>query len=445
MEKIYEVFEITSGIKKNLETNYPYLQVQGELSGVSHSLTGHLYFRLKDSKAQISCVFFRFANKNVNFDLANGTKVIVSARISVYEPQGTYQLIVEKISLLGVGELQIRFEELKKKLQTEGYFDLVNKKKVPPFPQKIGIVTSLQAAALKDVLKILKRRAPQIKIIIANSLVQGEKAPTKLISAIEVLEKINDVDLILITRGGGVIEDLWCFNNEKLAKKIFTCQKPTICAIGHESDLTICDLVADKRTATPSEAAEMLSNNSKDLLEKINYLEHQLRQIITTKLEILTQNISKLGYQLGNPLYKIQNYFQRTDELITRIEQNLTFKISQEKSKIIQTTIILKQTSLLTRTLLLKQEIGSHKENIKNYFFALLQKKEKKFLALNSEIEFYNPLRVLKQGYARIRNKKGLAVKKITQLEIGEFLKMEFRDGIALTSVQQILEKLPTK
>lgn len=441
MEKIYEVFEITSKIKKILESNYSFLQVQGELSGVNHSSAGHLYFRLKDSQSQISCVFFRFTPENFDF-VKDGEKVIVTGRISVYEPQGNYQLILEKISPLGIGELQIQFEKLKKKLQAKGYFDSTNKKKISLFSKKIGIVTSLQAAALQDILKILKRRAPQIEVLIAHSLVQGDNAAQKLIAAITVLEKKKDIDFIVITRGGGSMEDLWCFNDEKLAEKIFACQKPIVSAVGHESDFTICDLVADKRAATPSEAAEMLSNNNIDLLEKIQSLENSLKQTASTKLSLAQQTIQTLHFQLGNPLHKIQNYSQKLDDIFARQEQSLKFKISENTARVNKIKIALEQTSFITRLLFFKQEVNQKKENIKNLFLNLWKSKEKNLLTLHAELQLYNPTRMFAQGYARILNKEGKIIKKIKQVKIGQPLKVEFQDGIALTSVQQIIEKL---
>ena len=442
MKKIYKVCEITSSIKKLLETNYSFLQVQGELSGVTYSASGHCYFRLKDHRAQVSCVCFRMSAKNTAFELKNGTEVIVSGRISLYEPQGGYQIIIEKIEPLGVGELQIRFEELKQKLQNQGFFDLSAKKTIPSLPKKIGLVTSLKGAALQDILTILKRRAPQIEILIANSLVQGANAESNLLAAVAILEK-QDVALILIARGGGSMEDLWCFNSEELVKKIFSCSVPIISAIGHESDFTLCDLVADQRAATPSEAAEIISCNSVDLLEKIQSLENSLIRELQTKIKFFLQIIQKLTYQLGNPQHIMQNYLQRLDDISQRLEQNLLTSIDKAKNKLNTLNITLVGNTLLSRILLLKQTLAVKKEQITKLFYFLLQTKEKKFLALSSELKLQNPLRALEQGYAKISFPDGSAIKSIEQIQIKDLLQIEFSQGKAVTEVKQISKALP--
>ena len=441
MEKIYQVAEITTNIKYLLESNYSFLQVQGEISGLTQSSRGHLYFRLKDERAQISCVYFRFLGKKLDLKLEDGIEVIVSGRISVYELQGNYQMILEKIEPIGIGALQIRLEELKKKLQQQGYFDLNKKKNIPSSLQKVGIVTSLQAAALQDILKILKRRSPQIEIVIANSLVQGNSASQNLIMAIEALEK-KGVDLILITRGGGSIEDLWCFNDEQLAKRIFVCSLPIVSAVGHESDFTICDLVADKRAATPSEAAEMISSDNEELLEKIQNFKNILYNTINSKIIFFSQKIENLSAQLNNPIYKVQNYLQQIDYLNEKMISSWKEKFQQKKKIVVEAKNIILQSPVLKSISFLSNEINIKKQSIQNSITHLIQQKQKELLTWENQLKREDPIQPLNKGYARVSHSKGMRIKNIQQIQSQDMLKVEFKDGEVLTQVEQVIKKL---
>ncbi len=283
--KIYTVSEITRKIQDLLEEHYPDVWIAGEISNFKPASSGHFYFTLKDESAQIRAVMFRGSNQQLRFRPENGLQVLGYGRISVYEPRGEYQLIVEQLEPKGVGALQLAFEQLKKKLEAEGLFDPGRKRPIPPFPQKIGIVTSPTGAVIRDMIHVLTRRFPNIQILLNPVLVQGKGAASEIAQAIREMNERDDLDLLMIGRGGGSIEDLWAFNEEVVARAIVASRIPIISAVGHETDFTIADFVADLRAPTPSVAAELAVPVKEDLLFSLEETRHRLHQAIERKIE----------------------------------------------------------------------------------------------------------------------------------------------------------------
>ena len=274
MERAVSVYRLTEYIKNRLEKdeNLQYVAVQGEISNFICHQSGHMYFSLKDDKSQVKAVMFRGANSKLTFKPTNGQKVIVLASISVYEPSGTYQLNVSKMERAGVGDLYQAFEELKQKLNAEGLFDRRYKKPIPAFPAKIGVITSANGAAVRDIRNVAGRRWGAVQLVLYPALVQGAGTEESLIKALRYFENDYPVDAVIIGRGGGSIEDLWGFNGEKLARTIFAMQTPVISAVGHETDFTICDFVADLRAPTPSAAAELAVPDVNTLRQRLDHL-----------------------------------------------------------------------------------------------------------------------------------------------------------------------------
>ncbi len=441
-EKIYKVSEITLELKNLIEQKYLNIWIQGEISGITFASSGHAYFQLKDEKSQISCVLFRPVVQSLPLKIENGNEIIAIGRLGVYEPRGSYQLIIKQLYPVGMGELQIRFEELKKKLKEEGLFDLKYKKKLPFCPKKIGVITSATGAALQDILSISQRRSPQIKILIAHSLVQGKHASSSLIQAIAELEKREDIDLIVITRGGGSMEDLWCFNDENLARKIFQCKKPILSAVGHQSDFTICDLVADFRAATPSEAAETVFPDRQDLLLKIQNFQKQFIQSIRNQLQLKKYHIKKIFAQLKNPIFIIQNSIQKIDELQARLELVLQNQIALKKNHLNQLCQNLKQIPLTSKIASDKKQLLETTNRMKENILFLFQSKQNQLLQFNQELKLYNPHNFLKQGYARIVDSQGVVVRSISQVNLKEILSLELEDGSMEAEVQKKSLKL---
>lgn len=274
--KIYSVSELTRGIRTLLEGTFPEVWVSGEISNFRSHTSGHFYFSLKDDQAHLSAVMFRGANAKLPFKLEDGLEVIAHGRITVYEVRGQYQIVVDHIEPKGIGALQLAFEQLKKKLQTEGLFDPAHKRPLPFLPKKIGIVTSETGAAIRDILNILQRRFPSVDVLLVPVLVQGEGAAREIAEGIRILNEREDIDVMIVGRGGGSIEDLWAFNEEIVARAIYNSKIPVISAVGHEIDFTIADFVADVRAPTPSAAAELVVPNRMDLVVQIEKLRHRL-------------------------------------------------------------------------------------------------------------------------------------------------------------------------
>lgn len=307
---IYTVSELTKNIKIILEDSFPHLWVEGEISNFRIPNSGHMYFTLKDKLSQLPCVFFKMDNQNLKFELKDGLSVLCFGRISVYERQGVYQLYVERAQPKGIGELQLAFEQLKERLLKEGLFAEEHKIPLPKFPEKIGIVTSPTGAAILDLLHTFNKRFPEIHIIINPVRVQGEGSAQEIACAIEEFDRLKDVDLIIVARGGGSLEDLWSFNEEIVARAIYNCSLPVISAVGHEIDYTICDFVSDVRAPTPSLAAEMVVMKKEELIERLDSIEERLK---------------------GFPSERIRNYEQQLDEISENLKFRLRFFIESKE------------------------------------------------------------------------------------------------------------------
>ena len=326
-ENSLSVSELTAKIKDLIESNFSSVIVRGEISNFTHHSSGHMYFTLKDKHSELRAVMFKGKNSLLAFTPKNGTDVVIQGNLSVYEMRGQYQIIAQHMEPAGIGALFLAFEKLKKRLLAEGLFDKSKKKPMPKFPSTIGIVTSRTGAALRDMLIIFKRRAPQVKIIVRPALVQGSEAPNDIIAAIKDLTLQEGVNLIIIGRGGGSIEDLWPFNDEALAREIFKCSKPIISAVGHETDITISDMVADLRAPTPSAAAEIAINNILEISQSIENNLIRLRNLIESKIATTWQTFDNLSER--HFLQKPKMVFIRQKEKIDRLKNNLSLSVNK--------------------------------------------------------------------------------------------------------------------
>lgn len=314
---IYTVTEITRDIKIILEDSFPAVWVEGEISNFKHHTSGHLYFTLKDKYSQLKAVMFRSRNEGMKFEIENGLKVICFGSIGVYEKHGQYQLYVEVVEPRGVGALQLAFEQLKKRLQKEGLFDPAHKLPLPMLPEHIGVITSPAGAAIRDILKVLVRRFPNVHIILNPVAVQGEGAAEEVAKAIGEFNRLIPVDVIIVGRGGGSMEDLWAFNEEVVARAIYNSHIPIISAVGHEIDTTISDFVADLRAPTPSAAAELVIPSKVELEERIANLTRRLKTELINRLSVMENRLRVLMEKriFREPFDYIQQYQQRVDEL----------------------------------------------------------------------------------------------------------------------------------
>jgi exodeoxyribonuclease VII large subunit len=336
MNTILSVSELTKLIKLSLEEEFSEISVEGELSNFKAHISGHWYFNLKDSNAVINCTMWKGLNSYVFFTPADGMKVIVNGRITVYPPRGNYQVEVRSMKSAGEGELQAAFERLKRKLQSEGLFDQQFKKPIPDFPGNIGIVTAVDGAAFRDMISVARRRFPLIELIIAPAKVQGEGAAQSIVDGIELLNSRKDIDLIIIGRGGGSLEDLWAFNEEIVARAVFASKIPLISAVGHEVDFTISDFVADLRAPTPSAAMEIATPDKDELINFIDQFllksSENISYILGNKKQVIWNNLNSYGFRV--PQDKVKIKAQELDNILYRIEQKFDSKLIGLKNKL---------------------------------------------------------------------------------------------------------------
>lgn len=334
-DKAYSVSEITNVVKEILEQNLNTIWIQGEISNYSSPASGHIYFTLKDENNQIKTAFFGGKKKALGMELKDGTKVAVFGRLSIYGKRSEYQIIAEEIQVIGVGDLLVEFEKLKKRLSAEGLFDSSRKVFIPKYPEKIGIITSRTGAAIRDILNIISRRYPAVDILIYPVMVQGEAAPAQIIQALRDMDTLG-MDVIILTRGGGSMEDLWAFNDEKLAYAIADVETPLICAVGHEIDFTIADFVSDLRAPTPSAAAELVVPDRQELNESLKAKKAKLKTSITHMVESYEERLNSFAgrYAFKIPFNIYTDHVQRIDELSLNLGKMLDAKLEDNDDRI---------------------------------------------------------------------------------------------------------------
>lgn len=386
--KSLSVTEVNNYLKKITDSDFVLnnLSVKGEISNFKLHSSGHLYFSLKDENSKVNCVMFRSDAVNLNFIPENGMKVTIKARLSVYVKEGSYQLYCRNIEQDGLGSLFVQYEKLKEKLQKLGLFNEENKKAIPKYVNRIGVITSETGAAIQDIIKVIRRRNSLVDIVLYPSLVQGEEAVPNLIRGLKYFNEKNSVDVIIIGRGGGSIEELWAFNNEELAYAIFNSKIPVVSAVGHEVDFTICDFVSDMRAATPSAAAEIVAAN----------------------LEELEKNLEFYNQALNNSIQRLfHSHKNRLELMLKSLEFNSPSKLIAHEY----------------------ERIDNLKDNLKKLVINKLDKNKVKLQNFNALLKAYNPLNVLDKGYSIVQNQQGSIIKTINDVELDEELQINVKDG----------------
>ncbi len=331
---VLTVSQLTSMVKGILEENFVQVWVEGEVSNLRTPSSGHIYFTLKDENSQIRVVMFRGQGRFLKFRMEDGLHLIIRGSLTVYEARGEYQILADYIEPAGVGALQLAYEQLKERLSKEGLFDPARKRPIPAVPKKVGIITSSTGAAIRDMLNILDRRFANLHILISPVRVQGTEAPPEIIQAIRDMNTIPDLDAIIVGRGGGSIEDLWAFNDEGVARAIFNSRVPVISAVGHETDFTIADFVADLRAPTPSAAAELVVQNKVDLEERLESLYRRLSQNARGHINLLASHLKNLDGRLRSPIDRVRQLTQRLDDLTIRFNLSVRQKLEFSKRKL---------------------------------------------------------------------------------------------------------------
>ena len=438
LTRVFTVSELTSQIRQSLEVRFPTVWVEGEISNLRRPSSGHQYFTLKDSSSQIRVVLFRGPGQHLRFDLQDGLEVLVYGRLTVYEPRGDYQLILESVEPKGVGALQLAFEQLKEKLMGEGLFEMDRKRPLPFLPKKIGIITSRHGAAIRDLLSILQRRCPIVPVLIHPVLVQGEGAARQIAKAIGTLSGMKDVDVIIVGRGGGSLEDLWCFNEEIVVRAIAHSRVPIISAVGHEIDVTLSDFVADHRAPTPSAAAEIVVPQLIDLLDKIQQLRSRLGRAMQTGLEHTRYHVTTIQQRLPDPVVWLYRYAQHLDDLETRLHMKL--KEVYEHFRLIVVTLQVKvQASTPRNHIRINQERVPQllKRMVLGVSTSMTEKRHRIEILMRT-LHTLSPLAILSRGYSVVQTlKEQKIVRSVDDVSVGDSVRARLTDGQLICQVQE--------
>jgi exodeoxyribonuclease VII large subunit len=433
--QVLSVSSLNKNIREILEGRFPILWLRGEISNFKAHTSGHFYFSLKDAKAQIGAVMFRGFNSQLKFRPEDGMEVIVRGKITVYEPRGNYQIFCETMEPVGAGALQKAFEQLKARLEREGLFDASTKRPVPQLPKHIAIVTSPTGAAIRDMLNVLGRRFKGAHITVVPCKVQGDQAPAEIVAAIGLVNRLNDVDVMIVGRGGGSIEDLWAFNDERVARAIKGSRVPTISAVGHEIDFTIADFVADLRAPTPSAAAELVVKNAADLIERVILARRALRYGILRRLNSAREISTATAKRLVDPQRRIQDASIRCDELLGRLENGVRrgFQSRQMRIEILRN----RMGTPLGRLATLRETASAREAGLKSAMRHFLRMRGERLARLMAVLDSLSPLKVLERGYS-MTTIKGKILADAAEADVGSQVRVQLGRGAIEANVTKV-------
>ena len=481
--RIFTVSDLTARIRDLLARNFTDIIVQGEVSNCRPAASGHIYFTLKDDRAQIRCVLFKQQQRGMKFRPEDGLKVSVRGSISVYEARGEYQVYVESLEPLGRGALQLAFEQLKKKLEAEGLFDLGRKKPLPVLPSRIGLITSPTGAAVRDVVRILRRRFPNVHLTLYPVLVQGEGAASQIIEALGYFSRTRSADVILLVRGGGSIEDLWAFNEEGLARAIAACVIPVISGVGHETDFTIADFAADVRASTPSAAAELVVQTRREFDKHVADLLGSLDSLIHYKLVVLLRRVHELTGRPGfrRPQDLLRQNRQRSDEMASRLVLGLRARVNDSHKRLTNARVRIARVDLRARVAAFRKRASELEARLGFDLRARLETSRRRYMAAHLRIASFDfrmkmaalhlqleklshdlvsrterrirlkreswqrvalqlqersPLQLLERGYAIATDSAGNILRDVDRVSLGDQVKVQLRTGRLTTEVK---------
>ena len=405
-QEIISVSDINNLAKGLLEKDLSNVWIQGEISSFTAHGSGHWYFTIKDKKSSLSCVMFKFENQSVLFDPKIGDELILNGNISIYAPSGRYQFNVKHIEVFGEGALLKAFEDLKIKLENDGLFDQSRKKLIPKLPLAVAVITSETGAVFQDIINVLRRRSPYLKLTLVESQVQGRTADKEIVKAIRRANEVEDFDVIILARGGGSIEDLWCFNMESVAREISKSQLPIISAIGHETDFTICDFVSDLRAPTPSAAAEIISESYVEKLSELTEISNLIGAYFENILSKYENKLKIIQKSLINPKTKILQNNQKLDEFENLLKIKINEKLTKLKNGITLSKSELLNFNPMQTVLIHDEELKSNRKILLKIMSSFIELKKEKFSRLVGEMNSLSPLNVLSRGYSITKNKK---------------------------------------
>ncbi len=438
---VFTVSRLNTTVRQLLEQEMGSVWLSAEISNFSQPASGHWYFTLKDDGAQVRCAMFRNSNRRVTFRPQHGQQILVRATITLYEPRGDYQLIIESMHPAGEGALQQQFELLKAKLASEGLFDQQHKQPLPEPAKQVGVITSATGAALHDVLRVLHRRDPSLPVIIYPTPVQGAEAPAAIVHAIELANQRAECDVLIVGRGGGSLEDLWSFNEERVARAIFASRIPVVSAVGHETDVTIADLVADLRAPTPSAAAEIVSRNQTELLRQLLSQQQRLEMAMDYYLAQQQRRFSRLDHRLQ----------QQHPQLRLARQQTALFRLQQRLNEAMENRLrqSLRQQDRLSQRLAAHQpqprlfqaqrQLEQMRYRLQQSMEKMLNRDRQRFATLAAQLEGVSPLATLARGFSVTTDSAGQVVKKTAQLQSGDTLRTRLDDGWVESQVTSLL------
>ena len=401
---VYTVSQLTEKIKSVLEDNFPFIWISGEISNFKSPVSGHFYFTFKDDFAQINAVMFRGQNRNLKFLPDDGMRITGFGRIGLYQPRGSYQIILEYIEPAGTGALQAAFEQLKMKLSHEGLFDASHKKPLPFLPAKIHLITSATGSVVHDIIQVLDRRYPDMDVVILPVTVQGDAAIDEITDAVSLLNRLPDAEVAIIARGGGSLEDLSAFNSEAIARAIYASRVPIVSAVGHETDFTICDFAADLRAPTPSAAAELVVPVKKDLIARQKAILRQLESQFAKTLAHRSMIVSHLSRRLVHPKKQLEYLNIRVDEMVLKLNRTFFQSLERKTQALAWLTSRLKKESPVLQVKRSHETVAGHHESLLYLFTSLINKKKLMVEALTGRLDALNPAAVLDRGYSITRS-----------------------------------------
>ena len=436
--RVYTVSDLTARIRDLLARNLTDVLVQGEISNLRPASSGHIYFTLKDERAQVRCVFFKQQQRGLKFRPEDGLKVTVRGSVSVYEARGEYQIYVESLEPVGRGALQAAFEQLKKKLEVEGLFDPARKKLLPLLPSRIGLITSSTGAAVRDVVRILTRRFPNVHLTLYPVRVQGEGAAEEIAQALAHFNRKRSADVILLVRGGGSIEDLWAFNEEKVARAIAACAIPVIAGVGHETDFTIADFVADVRASTPSAAAELVVQTRREFDKHLADLRGSLGSLVRYRLLELSRRVHELAGRRGfqRPLDLLRQRRQRADELTSRLALGLKARLETSRRRFTAAHLRIARFDFRAKIAVLRRRFEKLGNELGVSIERLLRLKRERWQRLALQLQERSPLKVLERGYAIATDAAGVVLRDADQVEVGDEVRVQLHRGRLDTEVK---------
>ena len=439
-EHIYTISELNDEVASTLSQTFGVIWIEGEISNLMKSAAGHVYFSLKDQSASVRCAMFRMQNQSLDFSLKDGTQILARAKVGLYKQRGEFQLIVEFAEESGEGLLRQKFELLKQELLKEGLFNDEHKLPLPELPESIGLITSPKGAAVQDMLKTIKRRYPLVNVIVYPTPVQGKDATKKIASAIDNANARGECEVLIIARGGGSLEDLWCFNEELVARSIFNSQIPVITGIGHETDFTIADLVSDLRAPTPTAAAEIALPSLNEIMDQLNRFIFDISQLTDRRITDFKHQLRSvsLRMQASHPHAKLQLNLQKLDLIDEKMRQLPMMQLMDLKN-----IFKISFSKLLSSNP--KNKIETEKQNLEinnmallNAMTAAIERKRNRFSILTTQLESASPLQLLNRGYAVVTNKDGQSIKTVKDIKAGVTVRTKLSDGSFLSNVEKV-------